>query len=99
MSLDNIVSTDRPTHVSEQHTERHKERRADESEASAERPVESDTKSDTVVSTTSEADESSKTGSLVLGKQRSNEQVISTEPEKHLTPRATSKEFVFPKSN
>ncbi len=38
-------------------------------------------------------------GSMELGKQRNREDGVATEPEKHLTPRATSKEFFFPKSN
>ena len=38
-------------------------------------------------------------GSMELGKQRNQDKPLATEPEKHLTPRATSKEFYFPKSN
>ncbi len=38
-------------------------------------------------------------GSMALGKKRNDDQPIDIEPEKHLTPRASSKEFPFPKSN
>lgn len=38
-------------------------------------------------------------GSLQLGKQRRQSEVVTTEPEKHLSPRAATKEFSFPKSN
>lgn len=38
-------------------------------------------------------------GSMALGRKRSDDQPLAIEPEKHLTPRATSKEFFFPKSN
>ena len=95
MSLDNTISTDRPTHTSERQTQR--------SGASAEHPAEQK-KSDEVglesdVRNDGGSDVSSTKGSMALGKQRSSEEVLATEPEKHLTPRATSKEFVFPKSN
>jgi hypothetical protein len=38
-------------------------------------------------------------GSLELGKHRRDDAPVVTEPEKHLSQRATSKEFYFPKSN
>lgn len=43
--------------------------------------------------------DSSSCGSLDLGKQRQQDAPQSTDPEKHVTQRATSKEFHFPKSN
>ena len=38
-------------------------------------------------------------GSLELGKHRNDDDPVRTEPEKHLSARAPSKEFYFPKSN
>lgn len=38
-------------------------------------------------------------GSLDLGKQRQQDAPQNTDPEKHVTQRATSKEFHFPKSD
>ena len=41
----------------------------------------------------------SQAGSLELGKQRQQDAPVSTDPEKHVSPRTPSKEFHFPKSN
>jgi len=38
-------------------------------------------------------------GSMELGRQRVDMPPVSTSPKKHLTPRSTSKEFIFPKSS
>ena len=38
-------------------------------------------------------------GSMELGRQRVETPPVSTSPKKHLTPRSTSKEFIFPKSS
>jgi hypothetical protein len=38
-------------------------------------------------------------GSLDLGKQRQQDAPLNIDPEKHVTQRATTKEFHFPKSN
>ena len=48
---------------------------------------------------TLEFEEESPCGSMALGKQRHADTPLAIEPEKHLSPRATSKEFTFPKSN
>ena len=48
---------------------------------------------------TPEFESEAQCGSLALGKQRNQEAAVTTEPEKHLTPRAAAKEFSFPKSN
>lgn len=38
-------------------------------------------------------------GSLDLGKHRQQDAPVTTDPERHVTQRASSKEFHFPKSN
>ena len=43
--------------------------------------------------------DASSCGSLELGKQRQQDAPQNIDPEKHVTQRATSKEFHFPKSN
>lgn len=43
--------------------------------------------------------DSASSGSLDLGKHRQKDAPVNTDPEKHVTQRAPSKEFHFPKSN
>ena len=43
--------------------------------------------------------DSTSSGSLDLGKHRQQDAPVNTDPEKHVTQRAPSKEFHFPKSN
>ena len=56
------------------------------------------TASDSSVHDLPDSDDSS-CGSLDLGKHRQQDAPQNTDPEKHVTQRAPSKEFHFPKSN